>query len=289
MNGPTDFPMSAYLRRLGLSELPPPSVAGLHTLVTAQNHAIAFENLDVLAGQPLGLDAAALCDKILTHGRGGYCFELNGLLGLALAAAGFEVRPLLARVSYGRPGPGPRTHLLQRVRCEGRDWLADAGFGAPGLTAPAEWGAEGEDDLDESPFEQDGARLRLCARPNGVRELQIEAASGWTGLYYAEPWPVLPVDIQMGHHFVSTWPGSPFRQRFMCQRHAPGCSWSIEGQALVCRDRRLVVREQRLLDGPQDLAQVLAERFGLDVPAARVDAAWSQVCRHAPLASGGSR
>ena len=52
----------------------------LDLLGQIQSHcvlAIAYENLDILAGKPIDLSPAALFDKIVTRGRGGYCFELN--------------------------------------------------------------------------------------------------------------------------------------------------------------------------------------------------------------------
>ncbi len=36
---------------------------------------IAYENLDILAGKPVSLDFEDLYDKIVTRGRGGYCFD----------------------------------------------------------------------------------------------------------------------------------------------------------------------------------------------------------------------
>ena len=104
------FPVAAYLARIGLPALPPATADGLSELVLAQVRAIAFENLDVLAGLPVRLDRAVVYEKILGDGRGGYCFELNALMSGALEAAGFEVRPVMARVTYGRTVPGPATH-----------------------------------------------------------------------------------------------------------------------------------------------------------------------------------
>ncbi len=41
--------------------------------------------------------------KLIGAGRGGYCLELNGIFGEALAALGFTARPLLCRVRMGAP------------------------------------------------------------------------------------------------------------------------------------------------------------------------------------------
>src|SRR4051812_47350656 len=82
--------LSAYLERLGIPELPPPTPAGLAALARAQSAAIAFESLDAVAGVPISIAPEKIVEKILGRGRGGYCFELNGLFGLALEIAGFR-------------------------------------------------------------------------------------------------------------------------------------------------------------------------------------------------------
>ena len=63
------------------------------------------------------------------RGRGGFCYELNGLLLELLAALGYSVRRISARV-YGAEGNlrPPYDHLALVVDCEGQ-WLVDVGFG----------------------------------------------------------------------------------------------------------------------------------------------------------------
>ena len=52
-----------------------------------------------------GLIIAAVQDKLLRQGRGGYCFELNRLYLLLLQELGFDARGLTGRASAG---PHPR-------------------------------------------------------------------------------------------------------------------------------------------------------------------------------------
>ena len=120
-----------YLDRLGLDAVPDVNHAGLALLHHRHLLSVPFENLDIIAGRPLSLDRADLLDKIVRRGRGGFCYELNGLFAELLAALGFRVERLSARVfnrDTGLAGP-PRDHLCLRVWLDERPWLADVGFG----------------------------------------------------------------------------------------------------------------------------------------------------------------
>src|SRR5690349_4787637 len=130
------FELDAYLRRIGISGTVPANAAGLEMVQRAELTHIPFENFDILLGREIALDPARLFDKLVTARRGGYCFELNGLLAGALAAIGWRPSACLARVIFGRGTPGPRTHQVLIVHTSGRDWLVDVGFGGPGLRAP---------------------------------------------------------------------------------------------------------------------------------------------------------
>ena len=99
---------------------------------SAQALAIPFENVDVMLGRGAPLELARLEDKLLRRRRGGYCFELNGLMLEVLRALGFTARPLLGRVTFLRPpeaGMPPRSHQINAVSLGARTFLVDVGFG----------------------------------------------------------------------------------------------------------------------------------------------------------------
>ena len=79
-----EFPLTDYLQRIGLDSVPAPDWEGLRHLHHAQFFSIPFENLDIQLGQLIKLDSRSLIDKLIYKQRGGYCFELNGLLLMAL-------------------------------------------------------------------------------------------------------------------------------------------------------------------------------------------------------------
>jgi len=122
--------VDAYLARIGLSPPGTPTAEALADLQVAHLLTVPFENLDIVAGVPIALEVDALYDKIVRRGRGGFCYELNGLFAVLLESLGYRVTRLSARTIDGDDGAeGPEfDHLVLRVDLD-EPWLADVGFG----------------------------------------------------------------------------------------------------------------------------------------------------------------
>jgi len=121
---------NAYLKRIGLSgadlanDLPT-----LRRLQHAHLLAVPFENLDIHWKRPIVLDLERFYDKIVVEGRGGFCYELNGLFNELLKTLGFQTRLISARVFNGT-GHGPEfDHAAIVVTIGEEEFLADVGFG----------------------------------------------------------------------------------------------------------------------------------------------------------------
>lgn len=152
------FDLDAYLHRIDYRR---PVRAGLETLVAlhrAHVAAIPFENLDIQLGRGVRLDGAAIQADLVQRQRGGYCFQQNELLRLALVAIGFEPQACEGRVRVGGGPVRPRTHMVLTVALDGRSWVLDVGFGGDGLTEPIAH--------DGRPVEQDGWTFRVM--PEGA-------------------------------------------------------------------------------------------------------------------------
>lgn len=121
----------AFLNRIGIDECTPVTfdTGFLGRVQTACVTRIAYENLDILAGIPLRLDADALFEKIVLNGRGGYCFELNGLLSHMLSQMGFQVSERFARFLRGEKEIPMRRHRVTIVSLPDGDWFMDIGVG----------------------------------------------------------------------------------------------------------------------------------------------------------------
>src|SRR5262245_7642218 len=94
--------LDAYCERIGYTGPRTPTLATLSAIHALHPRAIAFENLDPLLRRSVKLDAAALEAKLVEGGRGGWCFEQNGLFKLVLEALGFRVTGLGGRVLWNR-------------------------------------------------------------------------------------------------------------------------------------------------------------------------------------------
>ncbi|MBV2168278.1 MAG: arylamine N-acetyltransferase [Bdellovibrio sp.] len=268
----SSFPMSSYLKRIGLQQQPPTNLTGLKDLVQAHSFSIAFENLDVLADIPILYSLDQVIEKILNQGRGGYCFEVNGLLSGALDSLGFKYRKLMARVSYGRPTPGPKTHLVFAVDCDNEEWFVDVGFGGPGLTEPALFRPGLE-------FTQNGATYRFVEEPHNNMHLQRKIAGKWEGLYIISQEPILPIDIEVANHFVSTWGRSPFRSIFMCLLPTSEGLVTLQATDLIHLNEELVPTQRTPLRNADDLKNTMKTIFKIDVPTPLSELAWNKVNR----------
>jgi N-hydroxyarylamine O-acetyltransferase len=258
-----DFPLPRYLERIGLKTVPHPDEEGLKQVHAAQAFSIPFENLDIHLGRVISLKPEDLVAKLIYGQRGGYCFELNGIFGLALKALGFSVRPLLARVLYRRTDPGARTHQVLIVMISGRKWLADIGFGGPGLRLPLLMIAGGVE-------EQYGERYRLRQDPDYGMVLQKETKNTFIDLYaFNEREVTLDVDIDMANHFTATWPTSIFRLHRMCSMPHPWGRVTLDDMELtIYRDGQS--NRQILPPGPSYM-DAIARHFRISINAAYED------------------
>lgn len=212
MSDGANFDLNAYFERIRLGEFPDRDVAGLAAVQRAHRLAIPFENLDIRLGRGIAVDSESVFAKLVTRRRGGYCFEQNRLFGDALAALGFTVRPLLARVWFGATETPGRTHALLLVTIDGQDWIADAGFG--GSYSPVMPLIEGAE-----ATAPDGALFRLIRDDRGWVLLRDGNPATTDGRGSDEGWvdqfsftldEVPPIDLVMSNHWTATAPGTRF-------------------------------------------------------------------------------
>ena len=124
--------INAYLARIGLSEAPAITLAGLNALIWAHQTHIPFEDLNTsLLCLPVSLEIQALYDKVVLRRRGGYCYELNALFTRLLLDLGFDARSVFCRVVRGRDFLPPCAHRAVVVALDGKLYFCDVGFGGP--------------------------------------------------------------------------------------------------------------------------------------------------------------
>jgi N-hydroxyarylamine O-acetyltransferase len=258
-----DFPLSQYLARIGLSKVPDCSEEGLREVHAGQAFSIPFENLDIHLQRAISLEPEDLTSKIIDRRRGGYCFEHNGVLYLALKSMGFKVRRQLARVVYNRTEPGARTHQVLIVTISGQDWLADTGFGGPGLRVPLPM-------IPDEIQEQYGERFCLRRDSRYGMMLQKESNDTLVNLYvFDENELTLDMDIEMANHFTSSWRSSIFLMHRMCSLQKSWGRVTLSDMELtIHRDGQSLSRTLR--PGPQYM-DAIEEYFGISLNAVYTD------------------
>ncbi len=261
--------VDAYLRRLGVEHPAWPTVDALRELHLRHLQTVPFENLSIHLGEEIVLEEKRLLDKVVGARRGGFCYELNGSFGALLAALGYDVALLAARV-YGEEGRLgiPYDHLALRVRTvDGGDWLADVGFGAHSHL-PLAFGDRGEQQDPGGTFriveaEPDAAGVR---GGHGTAEAaDLDVFRGGTPQYRLEVRPRVLGDFVVSAWWHSTSPVSHFTRSLVCSRVTEdGGRITLSGRTLTATAAD-GTREVRELETDEEVLGVYRERFGIEL------------------------
>jgi N-hydroxyarylamine O-acetyltransferase len=248
--------LDAYLGRIGFEAEPRVDLDTLRAIHRAHLLAIPYETLDVSLGRRVSRDPDAIFDKLVTRRRGGWCYEMCGLLGMALAEIGFEITPLaggVERVVRGDSAVG--NHLVFLVMLD-KPYLCDVGFG-DGLLEPIllEPGVVRQTFLEFRLEQLDAEWWRLHNHPEGAAssfDFQLTRAN--------------EALLDERCLWLQTSPESSFVQNVVCQRHVPDGLVMLRGKVMKRVTATGVTRSE--LGSPDELVETLAEVFGLDLPEA---------------------
>jgi N-hydroxyarylamine O-acetyltransferase len=258
MNAQSTVALDEYFARIGYTGDLKPSLENLQQLHVRHTQFIPFENLDPFLRRPVRLDLPSLQQKLIREGRGGYCFEHNLLFGHVLRAMGYGVIGLAARVLWNQPDDAitARGHMLLRVEVDGRDYIADTGFGALTLTAPLRLEAGVEQSTPHESF-----RLMPC----GAEFLLHAKVGAWRTLYRFALHEQLQPDYEVTNWYLSNHPQSHFVTGLIAARPAPGGRYTLHNTELAVHDLRAGTERCRLAS-PSALRAVLEDHFQLTLP-----------------------
>ncbi|GLZ80606.1 arylamine N-acetyltransferase [Actinorhabdospora filicis] len=257
----TPAQLAAYLDRVGHSG---PVAADEATLV-AIHHAhvttIPYENLDIQLGRPLSLAPEALVAKLVTARRGGFCYEQNGLLALALRTIGFEVTMVAGAVERAVRGDDAwSNHMPLLADVDGRRWLVDVGLGDGFLDPlPLEEGEHADGLWKHSLTRIEGGLWRCFPDPRG----------SVPSFDFGEE-PCELADFAGACVRQSTSPDSSFVKTLVVQRPLDHAKTTIRGAAYAESGPDGKTGPE-LLATAGEWALTLSRRFGLDLPASEVE------------------
>lgn len=262
--------LSAYLDRIGYSGPTAPDFATLDALMRAHAGAVPFENLDVQLGRPVGIEAPALFDKLVTRRRGGWCYEQNGLMGWALAELGFDVTRIGAGVMRQVRGDSALGNHLALIVTLDRPWLVDVGFGGT-QAAPLPLIAG---DHPHPPF------IVSLARTEGYWRFSERVGAGEPFSFDFRADPADEALLARQCETLQRDPESIFVQNLVVQQRQGDRHLALRGRVLAERDA--TGERKTLLDSADALVATIRDRFALDVPEA--GSLWDAICaRHAAL------
>lgn len=251
------FTIEGYLERINYKGPLDVSKETLYKIHTAHALNIPFENLDVYFKKPVYLDRESLYKKIVSNKRGGYCFEMNGLLSIILKSLGFKVRDLLARITKDNGVTyNAKTHQVLCVEIGDDKYLLDVGYGNHGLAAPVliEPGREQEQFFDT---------FRIVEIEKYGYALQRKIEGEFAYIYAFDFEECSPADFMMSHHFTSTFPESLFVNKKVCT------VLTKEGRITLTDDHFKVVKGDETsileIEGDHHYNELLKEHFKLDL------------------------
>jgi N-hydroxyarylamine O-acetyltransferase len=246
--------LHAYLQRIHYDEAPAPAAETLRGLHLAHLRTVPFENLSILANEPIVLDDEALFEKIIGRRRGGFCYELNGMFAALLRGLGFEVKMLSVQVARADGGFSPDfDHMALLVNVEGT-WLADVGFGDSFLEPVR---------LDQQIEQIRGERAYRISRAGDYLILEQRADDiEWKPQYRFTLTP-----YSYGHYaerclYHQTSPESHFTQGRICSR-------ATAAGRITLSDMRLITtsaggkRHEQILKSEEEYASILDDQFGI--------------------------
>jgi N-hydroxyarylamine O-acetyltransferase len=249
----SNFNLQAYLSRTGFHGGASADFATLKGMMRRQLFSVPFENLDVQGGKVVSLVPEEIYRKIVGRGRGGYCYEVNGLFAMALDAVGIPYRFVAARpMTY--PVRRPKTHMAIVAEVDGEQWLCDLGFGSYGIREPInlKW-------LDRE-IGQDYETFRLSMGPGYDYLLQSLNDGAWKNLYEFNLCPQEWVDFEPANYLNSTHPDSIFVRNLMVVLQ------NESGKEILTSDYFKSVSEGRTIEtkiSREEIPSLLQRQFSL--------------------------
>jgi arylamine N-acetyltransferase len=223
--------IKAYLKRIGIPDIQPPTLSYLTQLHRAHVSSISWQTIDIVAGRPAPIDLHE-CVRLMLSNRSGYCFHLNGAFSVLLRSLGFRVfwhragvQPLEQEPRINSFHLGLTVSLPDDQQQEQR-YIVDVGLGdMPYEPLPLQVGT-----YEQGPLRYQVERSGVV---QGGWRLVHAPQSSFVGVDFAPDELEDLEEFKPKHEFYSRSPDSPWIQLFLVrQRNAEssnelrGCIWS---------------------------------------------------------------
>jgi len=249
-----------YFERIGHEGPEEATLEVLLDLHRLHPKSIPFENLNPFLGIPVLLDTESLQKKMIENGRGGYCFEQNLLFKEVLQSLGFGVKGLAARILWNQQEGEitSRGHMLLLVEAEGKQYIADVGFGGLGPTGPI---------LLKPDLEQDTPHESYRLKRDGDEYiLESDVKDQWKSLYRFNLDEHYRQDYEVTNWYLSNHPESHFVTGLYVARPEvdPNRRYALHGKELSIHTIGNETKK-RTLQTVDELKEVLENNFRINL------------------------
>lgn len=261
--------LNSYFERIGFeggAKVDLETLTGIHR---AHALAIPYENLDVYLERPVDQDITRIFTKIVHEGRGGWCYEMNGLLGWALREIGFDITRHVGGVFRADQGDEAfGNHLVHTARMD-ETFIVDVGIG-DFIKEPVL--------LKEGPLTDDAKTYRLERLDDGSwRFHNAEGAMPPNFDFFDEP--AVEDRLESTCQNLQSDEGSMFRQNLLCLQMTPTGFKGLVGRTWQDTDKGI---DGHIVESEDEIVDILEGHLGITPPP--LDGLWDKVCaRHEEL------
>lgn len=251
--------LEAYFARIGYDGSREPTAETLKQLQWHHLLTIPYEVLDVHLTGKIDLTPEVVERKIVTNGRGGYCYEHNTLFMYVLRTMGFDVTPIAARVRWQKPEDlmSSFIHLVLVVKIDNISWICDVGLSACGAPIPL---AMEMDTEQPSPLE-----TRRIIKLRDFYAHQMYSLGQWHNMFFFTLNRSYPVDWELGSYYFSTHHNALAVRNIMVSMPTTKCRYLLMNKVLTTRYMDGTV-ETREIATEEEYLELLRTTFKLNLP-----------------------
>lgn len=250
-----NFVLEDYFKRIGFDGQVKTDLATLTALMRCHLFSIPFENIDVQKNRFVSLKPEDIVNKIIYSQRGGYCYEVNGVFAMALAAIGFKYQFCGGRPMF-YPTLRPKTHVVLAVNIADEKFICDLGFGSFGIRAPISL-----NQLNQT-IHQDYDQFELSKLDQDTYLIKAKVENEWKNQFCFDLYPMQWIDMTLPNYFNSTHPDTIFVQKLLVVKHNPdGRSILLDNQLKRYVKGQIEISEV----APGQIQNLLNTEFGIDL------------------------
>lgn len=255
----TDEQIKTYFDRINYNGGVEQSVDNLTAMHRLHLQYIPYENLDLLNNVPLSLGVEDLYNKIILNGRGGYCFELQGLFCHLLESLGYSVTQYAGRFMDEPWHVQMRRHRILVVTLNGKRYVCDVGVRSESPHVPLELveNMVQSDSISEYCYEKDPFY--------GWVLMQRERNKDWKPLLGFTEEPQIDDDFTMPSFYCEKHPDSTFNKFMKISIFTEESNKTIVGNVFKVYSGARVI-ERYKIETKEAAINLLQTNFGIEVP-----------------------